>query len=382
MAGKPLHEWPPDDELVELVASHPTNGDAAAAMGVNRNTLDSRLARQGLRDTIRQRRLRAVDATAIGADPHAEFDEAVRKAIGRKKRLSVEQLADTLDCSPRRVRESLDRLRQAGYRVPEASDGVVELQKVVPDKLNLHKSLLDGDQISIGLVSDTHLSSNEEALAELELAYDVFAERGITEVLHAGDWTCGAGIFRTQAAEIKNHTFEDQVDYLVDHYPRRAGITTRGISGNHDVEGDFGKIGANPVIALANRRDDIEFLGDYSAWVELPNGAWLHLLHGKGGMSYAYSYKAQKLVDGYASGRKPAILAPGHWHVSGHIEARGVHVVWPACFEWRSKFLERLGLSPSVGFHILHLTLGDDGSLVRFMPEFFRFWEGRHVVAA
>ena len=382
MAARPTHEWPDDDELVRLVSAHPTNEAAADALGVNSRTLASHLGKQGLRDRVRQGRVRGLEAVAEPEDADAVFDQDVRQHIGRKKRIAVEDLADALDVAPRKVRDSLERLRIAGYRIPEPTDGHVELQKVVPDKLNLHKSLLTGTELQIGLVSDTHLSSNEQALAELELAYDVFAERGITEVLHAGDWTCGAGIFKTQAAEIFNHTFESQVDYLAEHYPRRPGIVTRGISGNHDIEGDFGRIGANPVVALANRRDDIEFLGDYSAWVELPNGAWLHLLHGKGGMSYAYSYKAQKLVDSYPSGRKPAVLACGHWHVSGNIEARGVHVVWPACFEWKGKFLERLGLNPSVGFHILHMTLGEDGSLVRFMPEFFRFWEGRVMVAA
>lgn len=308
------------------------------------------------------------------------YDELQK--IKNDQGLSIEDLADTLDVSPKRVREGLDILRHQGYRIPD-SDETIRIQKVVPSHTNLHKSLLEGNQITIGVVSDTHLSSNEEALSELHLAYDVFAERGITEVLHAGDWTCGAGIFRGQVSEIKNHTFEQQVEYLVTNYPYRDGIVTRGISGNHDIEGDFGRIGANPVVALANQRDDIEFLGDYSAWINYgpseDNPCWIHLLHGKGGMSYSYSYKAQKLVDGYRAERMPALLAVGHWHVRGAFEARGVQVLFPACFEWQSPFLTRLGLSPAVGFHILTLTIGDDGALVKMVPEYFRFVEGRTV---
>jgi hypothetical protein len=38
-----------------------------------------------------------------------------------------------------------------------------------------------------------------------------------------------------------------------------------------------------------------------------------------------------------------------------------------------------LGLSPAVGFHILTLTIGDDGTLVKMVPEYFRFTEGRTV---
>jgi hypothetical protein len=96
-------------------------------------------------------------------------------------------------------------------------------------------------------------------------------------------------------------------------------------------------------------------------------------------MSYAYSYKAQKLVDGYPSGRKPAILHPGHWHVEGTIQARSVRVTWPSCFEFQSVFMRRLGLHPVVGFHVIEATVANDGSIVQYLPRDIRFFEGRMV---
>ena len=42
--------------------------------------------------------------------------------------------------------------------------------------------------------------------------------------------------------------------------------------------------GADPVKGVANERPDVDYLGAYSAWIELANGAYLHLLHGKGGI--------------------------------------------------------------------------------------------------
>lgn len=316
------------------------------------------------------------------APANNDLHKQIHDALQKKPTMSVEELADRFHVPPKEVRRSLELLANDGYRV-SVDEATVELQKVPPARTNLHRSLLEGNEMTIGVVSDTHLSSNEEALSELHLAYDIFAERGITEVVHAGDWTCGNGIFRGQVSEIKNQTFEQQVEYLVENYPQREGIVTRGISGNHDIEGDFGRIGANPVVALANQRDDIEFLGDYSAWINYgpddDNPCWMHLLHGKGGMSYSYSYKAQKLADGYRSERKPAILTVGHWHVRGAFEARGIQVLFPACFEWQSPFLTRLGLFPAVGFHILTMTVGDDGELVKMVPEYYRFVEGRII---
>jgi hypothetical protein len=132
------------------------------------------------------------------------------------------------------------------------------------------------------------------------------------------------------------------------------------------------------VKALASRRDDINYLGPYSAWVELANGGYLHLLHGKGGMSYAYSYRAQKIVEGYGQGRKPGALILGHYHVQGNFSPRSVNTMFPACFEWQSvQFGARLGLRPTVGFHVVECQLADDGSFVDWTPSWKPFFEGR-----
>lgn len=290
----------------------------------------------------------------------------------------VERLADLADVSPRKVREAAARLAGSGFRI-DLGDSNVSLNRVVPDRINLHADLFAGDTVLLGIVSDTHLGANEQALDELHLAYEMFAAEGITDVLHAGDITTGMDIFKGQDAEVHVHTLDEVRDYCVEHYPSATGITTRLIGGNHDLEGSAGRVGLDVAAAVASKRDDIEYMGAYSAWLGMHGGGWIHLLHGRGGMSYSVSYKAQKLVDGYPAGRKPAVLIVGHWHVRGNFEARGVEVVFPGCFEWQSRFLQRLGLMPAVGFHTLELTFGDDGSLVRFLPRWFKFHQGRVV---
>ena len=308
---------------------------------------------------------------------------AVRNQLRRKRSYSVEALADKVDASPRRVREAIERLREAGFRIPEEREGRIELHKVAPTSDEPHKlslQLLDGDHVRFGVVSDTHLCSKHCALDELHLAYDFLAREGITDVLHPGDLVAGLGIFPGQHNEITHHTYQDQVAFAVENYPRREGITTRIVGGNHDLEGDFGKIGADPVQAVANQRDDFDYLGPYSAWIELVNGGYVHLLHGRGGMSYAFSYKAQKVVEGYAQGRKPGALLLGHFHVQGNFSPRSVNTMFPACFEWQSpQFGARLGLRPTVGFHIVEARLAEDGTFVEWTPRWHPFVEGRVV---
>lgn len=319
------------------------------------------------------------------SDIVAASDETValvRDALKRKRKFKVETLADELDTSPKRVRAALEALRNAGFRIPEEAAGEVELHRVRPSQSTaIHRlplELLDGDRVRFGVVSDTHLGSKECALAELHLAYDHFDREGISTVLHAGDLIAGLGVFKGQHNEITHHTFEDQRDHAIADYPKRTGVTTRIIGGNHDLEGDIGKIGADPVRGVANQRDDFDYLGAYSAFLELANGAHVHVLHGKGGGAYALSYKIQKLVEAYPAGRKPAALILGHFHVQAALQVRGVQAMYPGCFEWGSKqFNDRLGLQPAVGFHIVDATLADDGSIVRWRAEWLPIFEGR-----
>jgi predicted phosphodiesterase len=325
-------------------------------------------------------RERQIKTAKIVLDANALDPDWLLAKIKGKDGYSIEELSDLADVSPKRVREVLSELSSQGYRITDEKEGQgVTLSKVAPDKTNLHPGLFSGREQIFGVVSDTHLGSQEEALEELHLAYDMFKKEGITNVLHAGDLVCGRGIFRGQDNEIKVFTVDSQVDHAVENYPLVEGITTHIIAGNHDVEGDAGRVGFDPVAATAARRADFNYLGPYTAWMEAHGGAWIHLLHGKGGMGYSYSYKVQKLVDGYPGGRKPALLIPGHWHVRGNFEARSVEVLFPGCFEWQSIFLQRLGLMPAVGFHIIHCVFGDDGSLVQFTPRWFKFFEGRAV---
>lgn len=324
--------------------------------------------------------------------PKKEFVPATDKSTDDEKKVldalhklgdeaTIEAICDEADMPPGRVRAALELAGHDGYRIV-TGDTTARLERVDPaPSAKLHPSLFDGEHQRVGLVSDTHLGANEEALEELHLAYDVFAEQGITQVWHAGDWGTGCEIFRGHHSEAKVHTLDEQVRYLIDNYPRRDGITTRGISGNHDMQGLAGRAGFDPIVPFSNERPDIEYLGIYDAWFETRpgTGKWIHLLHGAGGMSYSWSYKAQKLADSYPSARKPAVLCVGHWHVKGNVRHRDVEIVWPGCFEWQSPFMKRLGLQPAVGFHILDFTVADDGSVVRFRPEWWPYFPGRVV---
>ena len=376
MADRRERWWQDREELRRAVEEHGTLAEVARVRGgVAHQTLSVWWKKHGLPQLPTGYPIKRI------ADEHDDgwLVDLLRKAGDRA---TVTDLANMGDVSPKRVKDALERLAEKGYRVGAIEHEVV-LERVPPtsEKSVVHQALFEGDHVRIGVVSDTHLGANEEALEELHLAYDIFAEQGITQVWHAGDWGTGLELFKTHHSEAKVHTLDEQVEYLIKNYPHREGIKTRGISGNHDITGLAGRAGFDPIVPFAAARDDIEYLGIYDAWLETrPNsGRWFHLLHGSGGMSYSWSYKAQRLVDSYLPARKPGALIVGHWHVKGNIRARDVEVLWPGCFEWQSYFMKRLGLQPAVGFHILEMTIADDGSIVRWRPEWWPYFPGRKV---
>lgn len=305
------------------------------------------------------------------------------EALAKVDTINVIELCDELDVAPARVRAALDELRAAGYSLDVADDtATLRTTRRAPlqPSDNVTKAYFEGDDYEFAVVSDVHLGSTHDNVEALRVAYEMIADYGITDVYNPGDLVCGKGIYPGQINDIRVHTFNQQVEYALQHYPKIDGITTKIIAGNHDIEGDFGRIGANPVVAFCNERDDFEYLGEYSAWIELPNGARMHMLHPRGGGSYATSYKAQKIVEGYEGGTKPNILLCGHWHRRGHFGPRGVETFLCGTFEGQSNLGIRLGLGePDNGFYRIKVRLGDDGSIVKTEAEWHKFYRGRFV---
>jgi predicted phosphodiesterase len=286
-------------------------------------------------------------------------------------------MSDATGLLPKQIRSALEELGHQGYRVETAAD-VVRMHRTPPPSETMHEVLFDGDHYRFAVVSDTHMGSKHERLEELHVAYDRIQAEGITTVYHPGDLVCGYGIFPNQVSTVKLHTYEEQVEYAALNYPARDGVTTEIIAGNHDIEGAFGRIGANPVEAVCNRRSDMVYGGAFHTTYKLAQGTRIYMLHPKGGTAYAVSYKAQKIAEGFEAGSKPNVVLLGHWHKRGDFEWRSVQLLLAGCFEGGGSFGARLGLGePAVGFHIVDLWIADDGSVVRWRPEWFKFFPGR-----
>ena len=212
----------------------------------------------------------------------------------------------------------------------------------------------------------------------------LFRSWGVDRVFHAGNWIDGEARFNRYDLHV--HGMQQQVDYLAEHYPERAGITTYAVTGD-DHEGWYGQsagvdIGlvASNAFRAAGRTDWVN-VGYMEAFIPLRHrktGAThhLHLLHPGGGSAYATSYTVQKIVEGYGSGEKPAVLLAGHYHKLEFIEIRGVWAVQTGCTQDQTPFMRKKKLQAHVGGGVMRLVQNPKtGAIEQAGVDLFRYFD-------
>lgn len=235
----------------------------------------------------------------------------------------------------------------------------------------------------IGWTSDNHLCSKQQRLDVLHDLYDKFADAGVTTVLNAGNYIDGE--FRFNKHELLVHGMEAQVDYLVEHYPHRKGITTMAVSGD-DHEGwycqregvNIGRFVEGKMRAAG--REDWRDLGYMEAYVPLAHAvtkqtAQYLVMHPGGGSAYATSYTVQKIVESLEGGEKPAVLQAGHYHKMEFINVRNVWVVQSGCTQDQTTFMRKKRLYAAVGGGLLWLQQDPlSGAILGATAQMFQYF--------
>lgn len=338
------------EKYQELLEKHGSLAAVARALGRDRRNL--------------QRWVRRNMGAALREAPSVNPEEMLLPLL--KQPRSVGELADLVDKGPRTVNAWLEKLVKRGFNLVQEGAAWKLETFVAPAEVQVNMPA--SGRLVFGAAGDSHLCSKYQQLTYLNDFYDRCAARGVTTVYHPGDLLAGIDVYRGQVNDIFRHTEDDQVQYAIENYPRREGIQTVVIGGNHDLV--FVKRGnSDPVRQIATEREDITYLGPYSAWVQLTPLCSMYLLHPDGGTAYALSYKLQRLIASFEGGRKPNILLAGHWHQYCNIFQRNVHGFLTPCFEAQTDFERRRGLQPQIGGLILEIEFSADGSIQEIKHE-------------
>ena len=195
-------------------------------------------------------------------------------------------------------------------------------------------------------------------------------ERGVKHVLHSGDFTDGRSTRPEQVYELKEPSYEGQVEYCVEKYPNFDG-KTYVIQGNHD-DWWYKSTGSEIVKAIASKRDDISYLGPDVADIKIGN-LKIRLFHGSGGGAYAKSYKLQKYLDTIPMSERPDILQTGHIHQSFYMKQDKTHCFQTSCLEDTTPYCRSMGLANDKSVWWVDVDFDDKGEIHSITPELETF---------
>lgn len=239
---------------------------------------------------------------------------------------------------------------------------------------NHHSTLWKGENIiTFGLIGDTHIGSKYTQLTYLHNFYDILEANKITKVYHAGDITEGIKMRPGHEYELYEISADEMRDDIVKHYPKRDGVTTYFVTGNHDAS-LYKHIGYDIGPAIANERPDMKYLGRDCALINLTPKCTLELRHPWDGSAYALSYKPQKMIEAMESDSKPNILAIGHYHKAEYMFYRNVHAFQTGCFQSQTPFTRGKGISVHIGGWIITVKVDETGTIRAISPTFIPFY--------
>jgi hypothetical protein len=131
--------------------------------------------------------------------------------------------------------KEIERLRAAGANIEvwfEDGELWCENKPVLELGTTEISVLHETREIKIALLGDTHIGSKKTAWKALDEFYHYAYEAGVREFYHAGDLTDGMYKNRDNSFfEQDAHGFSEQVQMVVDKYPRLEGAMTYFITG-------------------------------------------------------------------------------------------------------------------------------------------------------
>jgi predicted phosphodiesterase len=317
----------------------------------------------------------APTTSAVSPDAQALID-----ILRRTTELPLSDLADRLDCSPRRIHALIQELADAHYHVVCEEEAIALRRTVVPQSSILRPNWSGASTQTFGVVSDIHLCNRHSKVQSLRHAYEYMAERGCSFVLNVGDVLDGApSMHKGFEFDLGISGMDEQVDYATDVYPR--DLPTIFVAGNHDLSW-YRTAGANVVRQLCARNPTSwRYAGAGEAFLPGPDGRpnFIYLKHPGDGGSYARSYRLQKTnewlhdavndvavdLEKRTQNLYPKLVFLGHYHKYCHVRGPySSHCFTVPSLCGMTAFQYAKSLYNELGFMLATAVFDDNGEMV------------------
>ena len=300
-----------------------------------------------------------------------DIHETLKKMLQKEQQLK--QLTEATRCTERMVLAAIEDLKEQGIQIIETGGKYKICKDIIPQENHFDVDWRGDKIIRFGLIGDTQFNSKYCQITHLHDYYDICEKEGIKTVYHTGDIDEGEEMRMGHKYECYNQGADDHVEEIAKNYPKRDGIVTEFITGNHD-HSFIKRAGLDIGRSIAAKRPDMKYLGMSAAVINLTPNCTLELRHPTDGTAYAISYKTQKMIDAMQGGDKPNILAIGHYHKAEYLFYRNVHTYQTGCFQAQTNWMKGKQIAAMVGGWIVEIHIDDDGTITRCKGEFIPYY--------
>ena len=241
-----------------------------------------------------------------------DIDECLK--LLTKKEISLEETCELLSINMLEVLGSISRIRSQGtdilyYNINDS----VYLKNIGPVKQNVENLKLYTDEenkFKALVISDTRFGAKEQQLELIKNQIENAKKQGIKNIILCGNIT--EGIYPSNSPYFDSlflHGTENQVDYVVENFPKIDGMTTYFITGPKD-ETHLKKNDVDIGAIISSKRDDMIYLGRNEKDITIDNIS-VKIANLKAKKTYTVSYRCENLVKSIRSEDKSDILLYG-----------------------------------------------------------------------
>lgn len=281
-----------------------------------------------------------------------------------KKKKSFLKICEELKLKDYEVVGLITLMNQQGYNIDFINEEII-IRKNPQKNNDIYELPNNLEHLKLLLISDTHLGSKYDRVDILKYLYSKAEEEGVKYILHSGDFTDGRSNRAEQIYELREPSYEGQVQYCINKYPKFSG-KTYAIQGNHD-DWWYKSTGSEILKSIAKERDDIIYLGPDVADLKIGK-LKIRLFHGSGGNAYAKSYKLQKYLDSIPMEERPHILQTGHIHQAFYMKQDKTHCFQTSCLEDQTPYCRGMGLANEKSCWWVNVDFDDKGNIYNVSP--------------
>lgn len=312
-------------------------------------------------------------------------EEHIQKLISylKKSQHSIEEVCNFLDLSPLRAKELIECAIKQGYKLKPVNDGKdLSIDYHVPRRSEITRLPISPikSKVVFAAIGDPHFASIHHDQAALEdFVQYAYKDRGVRDITVSGDLLAGINMYKGQNNELVKWGEKSQAQIAIDQLPSHSGLKFTAIGGNHD-ESYLKASGSDPLEVIAAKRNDFNYLGFYSALVDIGK-IRLELGHPEGASAYTLSYHLQREIESIPGGMKPNIALYGHTHQAILLPFyRNVCCFYVGSFEGQSLYLKRKHIDPAIGGWIITVGLDETDALKSISTEFVHYFHGTRYI--